>query len=415
MSNLWDAAWELERATSVSDLLPLNAAAAGAVATRLIEMSRSLGDANQTLESLRSMPEWKGDAGRAFEARVEKLPPESAKGCEVFDVCGRQFRLLAETIANATPQIVDAFSQYQMAKTQSARWERGVAEAFRTGEAPAGLPRHDPGHEMAEHAIARYAEAKEAMAKAVDDAGGTLVLAGEVAPGFGDLLGGGPGVLETVGGIGLGIWDGLWGAAEFAGDFNPTRMVIDPGGYLDDLKDVGTGLKYLWDNPDQIDDILLDLEMLREDPARWFGQMVAVELLLAVSTQGASVGVKATQKALSKTGRAGRFLAKHLNEIDLVAGGLGLPSFSKLAGLPHSTIRQRALQAARKARTDETDEELGHYAAEHGGRPEDYEKKIATLEVDDDGNEITFEFVHNTETDEIYTPRLVNGELCEAG
>lgn len=105
-----------------------------------------------------------------------------------------------------------------------------------------------------------------------------------------------------------GIGDWLVGLARFHG----MRLLIDPIGYLNDVRDVGTGVldtaDYLLANPHEAGAVLLDLQQLHDNPGRWWGAMFPD---IALSVVGAGAGL---------AGRGGSAATRAASILDDVAG-----------------------------------------------------------------------------------------------
>ena len=405
-----EAASLLAHATSVADLVPVDAAAAAAVSRRLRRMAATLGLATRELRSLESAPAWKGDAGRSFERRVSGLPNDAAHATEVFDDAGRAFADLAEAIITARPDANTAFHLWHLALAQSRRWSLDTDERARSGNAPAGLAPTDPGAATADRAISLYSRARSQMEEATSRAMLTLLRAGDAAPGHRQLMDR-EGAIESLRGVGTGLGDFATGWGKFTRDFNQVRAVLDPDGFSRDAEDMGTGLAALARHPDELDDVLLDLDLLREDPARWVGKVLIPTIAFAPVARGTPPKPTTTGLIAARIERLGglaRIGAAGLDDVSRIVKGLDLPPLASVVNLAHpgSNLRQ-ALDSAR--RVDPKKEQIERLADERSGRPEQYESRIATVSLDD-GSDLTFEFVHDTATDEMLEPRVVAGD-----
>ncbi len=402
------AATELDRATTVADLLPVSAEAADAVGRRLRSMGATLDAVHREIEALESVPEWLGDAGRTFEQRVQRLPDRTRHGAEVFHTAGRTFSALARAVADARPEVIAAFDLWQQSERRSQRWR--IEKAAHPDEHPAGLPLHDPGEPTAHRAIAIYAAARRQMSDATERAMTTLTLASQAAPDIRTLLEA-EGPVASMKGLARGVGDFVHESVDFAHDFSSVRALVDPDGYRADLRGVHAGLSHLLRHPGDLDDVLFDLELLRDDPIRWLGKVVAPTILLAPLSKSAQVGDGST-RAGAQLGRSGGVAAGSVDDLGRVAAALGLPSPGSLSRLADPMFLQQVIDSARHIDPD-ADDDVGAYADIHGGRPQDYERKVATVSLEE-GRDLTFTFVHNTATGEVFDPKVLGGEAPES-
>ncbi len=118
-----------------------------------------------------------------------------------------------------------------------------------------------------------------------------------MSPGFGR----GPGARSSV--------SPTWGMAEFVWQVSPTRALIDPEGWSEDMAALGQGIIYGVTHPVEFAKAITNWDMWMENPARAFGQLVP-DLILAVATAGGGTAATAARRGadavdtLSDLGRA---------------------------------------------------------------------------------------------------------------
>lgn len=151
-----------------------------------------------------------------------------------------------------------------------------------------------------------------------------------------------------------GAWDAIWGTVTFLWDISSVRMVVDPDGWAEDVGAFGEGVWYGITNPLEFIEAVVDIEGLKDNPARWFGAL-APDAVLAFFTAGAGT---ATRRGLGAT-RALRQLGdyvravKALRGLDIPGGGMGvrIRGFNRLLGQFDGDIA-RAADAMRRNLVD---------------------------------------------------------------
>lgn len=139
----------------------------------------------------------------------------------------------------------------------------------------------------------------------------------------------------------VGAWDATWAIGEFIHTIDPSRAIFDPtmvfsdgwgafgnvDGYASDMKELGEGLYAFGDlavhDPVAAGALLVDVETLKDNPARWFGQL-APDVVAAVFTAGtgtaATRGTSASARIANLTTRFG---ARHGDDLTTTAARFG--------------------------------------------------------------------------------------------
>lgn len=89
-----------------------------------------------------------------------------------------------------------------------------------------------------------------------------------------------------------GAWDAVWGTVTFLWDHSTIRMLVDPDGYFEDTRALAEAVWAGIQDPGAFLEALVDIDGLRDNPERWFGQF-APDVVLAILTAG--TGTAATR------------------------------------------------------------------------------------------------------------------------
>lgn len=134
-----------------------------------------------------------------------------------------------------------------------------------------------------------------------------------------------PGFWGGVADVFAGAWDAVWGTVTFLWELSTVRMMFDPDGWAEDVDAFAGGLWHGITHPLEFVEAVVDVEGLRDNPARWFGAL-APDAVLAFFTAGAGT---AARRGLGAT-RALRQLGDHLRAVralrglDVPGGGMGV-------------------------------------------------------------------------------------------
>lgn len=133
--------------------------------------------------------------------------------------------------------------------------------------------------------------------------------------------------------LGLGAWDSVWGTLTFLEGIT-TKLLYDPGKFAENWKGLGAGLWNGVTNPIDFLKAVVDIDGLKDNPARWLGSFVP-DLVAAVFTDGASTAATGAREGARGLDRiddlveAGRVLDRIDDIGDL---SRGLDKLGDLAG-----------------------------------------------------------------------------------
>lgn len=122
-----------------------------------------------------------------------------------------------------------------------------------------------------------------------------------------------------------GAWDAVWGTVTFLWDLSSVRMILDPDGWAEDVGALGEGVWHGITNPLEFLEAIVDLEGLKDNPARWFGAL-APDAVLAFFTAGSGTAARRGVGAARALDEMGDYLQalRRLDGIDVPGGGRGV-------------------------------------------------------------------------------------------
>lgn len=234
---------------------------------------------------------WVGRAGDAFRTAVGEVPAKLDDAARSFQDAAAAVERYAEVLAEAKRDARRAIDLATIGDIQTRAWERDWAR-YRTAVAsvalgvevsvPARPSPSDPGAWERSAAVQILDDARHRLEQEADLLTSALDGAGSRAPDK-------PGLLARAwGGItqfGLGVWDATYGMAEFAWSMGPTRMMLDPEGWTEDVVALGQGVWYGVQNPVEFAKAVTNWDMWADNPARALGQLVP-DLVLTLATAG---------------------------------------------------------------------------------------------------------------------------------
>lgn len=121
-----------------------------------------------------------------------------------------------------------------------------------------------------------------------------------------------------------GAWDAIWGTVTFLWDLSVVRMVFDPDGWAEDVGAFAQGVWHGITNPLEFLEAVVDLDGLRDNPARWFGAL-APDAVLAFFTAGTGTAARRGVGATRALRELGDYLQalRRLDGLDIPGGGMG--------------------------------------------------------------------------------------------
>jgi hypothetical protein len=251
--------------------------------------------------------EWTGQAADAFRSVVGQEPDKYDQAGTAFRVASSASVSFASVLRDAQSRAGQAIDLFESAEAATARWRDAVdryesaqrrAEASGDDEemaraAAMSSPGGDPGAGDREAAQSMLAAARAAVTAEGERAAARLEEQWQDAPNE-------PGLFDKIAGWGGefvgGVWDSVWGTAEFLWSVSTVRMIIDPEGWARDVTALGQGLWYGITHPVEFGKILLDWDTWAENPARALGRLVP-DLLLTLATGGGAAVARGTRAA----------------------------------------------------------------------------------------------------------------------
>jgi hypothetical protein len=229
---------------------------------------------------------WTGETATLVLDQASQLMARVTKAANAFDKAATAVRVYSGVHTEARAQATRALTLWQAAERES--------EAFRgliPGElSPPGTV-EDPGLPGMAQAARLLAGAREAW-----EAAGKLLIAAlrEAEVGAPDDPGNVAGVIRWVSSFGSGFVEGTVGMAEGMGQLaalgyrlSVVNALTNPDDYGQAWAGVAAAAKYVKENPKQVLAAAIDLKTLKENPAKWAGQL-APEVLLTILTVGAA-------------------------------------------------------------------------------------------------------------------------------
>ena len=322
-----------------TDLVPGSPERLELLVARCRTMAEGLGGAADRLRAV-DAGEWVGPAGDAFRRVVDAEPGRFDDAARAFAATGSAVRAYVVVLRDAQGDARRAIGLHEEAARESAAWRAADPRAA-----------DDPGQDgrtraavIVEDARRRVREAGDRAARAIAD--GWAEAPRE--PRWWERAG------HFVAEIGRGAWEATTGLVEFAWSISPSRLMVDPDGWVRDLEGLGTGLAFGVTHPVELGKALIDWDTWQESPGRAIGHLVP-DLLLALGTAGtgtaAARGARAVEKLddladvattfnrLDRAGEAGERLAYLRRAQDLLLGRqeLSAPNLP-----PTSAARQAA-------------------------------------------------------------------------
>jgi uncharacterized protein YukE len=268
-------------------LVPGSPEALRADADDLDEQSRALADHVTELQA--AQPEsWTGTSADAWSGRRAQFAQALDTVSEIHATAAATLRLHAEALTWGHERAATAIRMYA----------RGcdLRDAELGSLAAVGAPRQvlaadaGAGHRaLAESVLLSAQEQVAASARAAS------AVLDELSAGL-------PDGRWHLGDFARGMWSWIAGAAELVWKFNSLRGVIDPGGALRDRQEMFDAAldtyDGLTDDPIGTAERLAQLDLLRDRPAQWWGQLTPdIALAAAGGLGGASAGLRGLRAA----------------------------------------------------------------------------------------------------------------------
>jgi hypothetical protein len=306
---------ELRVGATPRELIPGQPDEIEALAARMALLGNGFTAAANQLRAIEA-GEWKGEAADAFRSVVGQEPDKYDQAGTAFRVAAGASRSFASVLRDAQTRAGQTIDLFESAEAATARWRDSVdryesaqrraessgdeEEMARAAAMPS--PGGDPGAGNRDQAHGMLASARDEVAAEGARAAAALEEQWQDAPNE-------PGLFDRIVGWGGefvgGVWDSVWGTAEFLWSVSTVRMIIDPEGWRRDVTALGQGLWYGITHPVEFGKILLDWDTWRENPARALGRLVP-DLLLTLATGGGAAAARGVRGASALRRLAGR-------------------------------------------------------------------------------------------------------------
>lgn len=289
----------LHAGATVTELVPGSAGGLDRLVARCRTVADGLGGAAARVRAIDS-GEWVGPAGDAFRAVVDIEPGRYDDASAAFGATAGAVQAYAGVLRDAQATARTALSLHAQAQADTRAWQgrvdrydadvrtagAGAADPAAAARAVDRLARpssYDPGSHDRQRAESMLADARERVRTAGGIASRRVAAAWENAPReprWWEKAG------HVVAEIGTGAWEATTGLVELAWSVSPTRMMVDPLGWQQDMTNLGTGLVLGVQHPAELGRALVDWDTWKESPGRAIGHLVP-DLLLALGTAGA--------------------------------------------------------------------------------------------------------------------------------
>lgn len=247
---------------------------------------------------------WTGAAGDAFHEYFDG-EPDRWIGCgQAFLDAAGALAGHAEALTWAQGQAAEAIALWERgeAATEQAKADHAAAQHQANQQAAAAatagtptaapsLPFSDPGAELRTQAQHVLNTARIQLETIGDEAEVVVGQARDKAPPEPSLLGK---ATEFVTEFGAGAVEATVGLAQFAWQVSPTRMLVDPIGYHEDMTTLSQGIVNGVRHPAEFGKALIDYDTWKQSPGRALGHLVP-DAIAAAATAGA--GAAATRGA----------------------------------------------------------------------------------------------------------------------
>jgi hypothetical protein len=224
---------------------------------------------------------WVGAAGDAFRDKFSYEPGRWFQAGDTFEATAAALANYVETLRWAQGQAGEAIHLWDEgeAATQQAKDAHNRAVIDAETKAQAGVPTvvppfSDPGEAKRQAARDTLNRARQQLTEAGDQAALAIRAEGDKAPeqstwdaiwdGVGDAAG-------FIGDVGLGLWDGVTGTAEFLWELSPHHLLSDPGHYAQVWDGLTSAAAFAVDNPVEFGKQMVNWDQWSKEPGRALG------------------------------------------------------------------------------------------------------------------------------------------------
>ncbi|MCE7007356.1 hypothetical protein LWC34_31745 [Kibdelosporangium philippinense] len=224
---------------------------------------------------------WQGAAGDAFRDQFSYEPGRWFQATDAFTATATALSSYAETLRWAQGQAGDAIRLWDEGEraTQQAKQAHEQAAAEADARTKAGTPTtvapfSDPGEAKRQAARETLNRARQQLTEAGDRAAAVIKGEGDKAPeesGWDAFWGGVGDVAGFVGDIGVGLWDGLAGTAEFLWELSPHHLIDNPDHYGEMWDGLTSAAAFAVDNPLEFGKQMVNWDQWSKEPGRALG------------------------------------------------------------------------------------------------------------------------------------------------
>ena len=221
------------------ELIPGDSEAITQLARRLQDIAVGCEDAANQLRGLRA-DDWQGEAAEAYADALDQEPSKYVRAAEAFHDAALAVQRYAATLEEAQHDARRAILLFEeaMARAQKATADTSGNVPVPDAVASAQPPAVDPDIARARTILNA---ARERVEHESDIAAGHLSDAAEAAP---NKPGWGSRFLHGAGEFFGGVADATWGTGKFLWSVSQVRMVVDPEGWIRDVKGIGEGVAW---------------------------------------------------------------------------------------------------------------------------------------------------------------------------
>ncbi len=346
------------------ELIPGDSEAITQLARRLQDIAVGCEDAANQLRGLRA-DDWQGEAAEAYADALDQEPSKYVRAAEAFHDAALAVQRYAATLEEAQHDARRAILLFEeaMARAQKATADTSGNVPVPDAVASAQPPAVDPDIARARTILNA---ARERVEHESDVAAGHLSDAAEAAP---NKPGWGSRFLHGAGEFFGGVADATWGTGKFLWSVSQVRMVVDPEGWIRDVKGIGEGVAWGASHPVEFGKAIVDWDTWMENPARAAGRLVPdIALFLATAGAGAAGrGARAVEKAADaaenlRAAERAADAAEDLRAAERAADAAEEARAAKRAAdlADHKPRRSPTMDEARRARL--------HQDWDHGGK-----------------------------------------------
>ncbi|MBC6447148.1 putative T7SS-secreted protein [Actinokineospora xionganensis] len=271
---------ELGQTRDPKELVPGDARAIDDNVTAIRGRGAAMENAGNGLKAIDSGA-WQGQAGDAFRDEFGYEPTRWYQAGDAFDACAKALSGFAETLRWAQGQAIEAISLWDQGESATRQAKQAHDQAVTdanarsaAGEPTVVAPFSDPGEAKRQAARDLLNRARQQLTEVGDRAAGVIRGEGDKAPeqsgwdafwdGVGDVAG-------FVGDVGLGLWDGLSGTAEFLWELSPHHLIDDPGHYGEIWDGLTSAAAFAVDNPLEFGKQMINWDQWSKEPGRALG------------------------------------------------------------------------------------------------------------------------------------------------